>query len=81
MAAAYFIAHASRSFFPALSMGEAAVIYCFLFLYLAAAGGGRWSLDGILEAGTVSIREYGARVQIQRGHLGPRYQGKLGTYP
>jgi putative oxidoreductase len=81
MAAAYFIAHASRSFFPALNMGEAAVIYCFLFLYLAAAGGGRWSLDGILEAGTVSIREYGARVQIQRGHLGPRYQGKLGTYP
>jgi putative oxidoreductase len=45
MAAAYLIAHASRSFFPALNMGEAAVIYCFLFLYLAAAGGGAWSLD------------------------------------
>jgi putative oxidoreductase len=50
MAAAYLIAHASRSFFPALNMGEAAVIYCFLFLYLAAAGGGAWSLDRVFRA-------------------------------
>ena len=50
MAVAYFMAHASRSFFPALNMGEAAVIYCFLFLYLAAAGGGVWSLDRVFHA-------------------------------
>lgn len=49
MSAAYFIAHASRSFFPGLNMGEAAVIYYFLFLYLAAVGGGPWSVGRLLE--------------------------------
>ncbi|WOJ90744.1 DoxX family protein [Methylocapsa polymorpha] len=44
MAVAYFIAHASKSFFPALNQGEPAVLFCFIFLYLAAAGGGPWSL-------------------------------------
>ena len=56
MAAAYLIAHASRSFFPALNMGEAAVIYCFLFLYLAAAGGGAWSLDMLFRSPRTSDR-------------------------
>ncbi|HEX8417471.1 MAG TPA: DoxX family protein [Methylobacterium sp.] len=45
MAVAYFLAHASRSFYPLLNGGELAVLYCFIFLYLAAAGGGIWSLD------------------------------------
>jgi putative oxidoreductase len=45
MAAAYFIAHAQNSFFPILNGGELAVLYCFVLLYLAAAGGGAWSLD------------------------------------
>jgi putative oxidoreductase len=49
MAAAYFIAHASKSFFPALNMGELAVVYSFVFLYFAAAGGGPWSVDHMLE--------------------------------
>jgi len=44
MAVAYFIAHASKSFFPALNQGEPAVLFCFIFLYIAAAGGGAWSL-------------------------------------
>jgi putative oxidoreductase len=44
MAAAYFIAHAQKSFFPILNGGELAVLYCFVLLYLAAAGGGPWSL-------------------------------------
>lgn len=44
-AAAYFIAHAPKGFFPSANGGEAAVLYCFAFLYLAAAGGGAWSLD------------------------------------
>jgi putative oxidoreductase len=58
MAAAYFIAHASKSFFPALNKGEAAVIYSFLFLYLAAAGGGPWSIDRILDLRKAGFREY-----------------------
>lgn len=45
MAAAYFLAHAPQGFYPALNGGEAAVLYCFVFLYLAFAGGGEWSLD------------------------------------
>jgi putative oxidoreductase len=44
-AAAYFIAHAPRGFFPILNGGELAVLYSFAFLYLAAAGPGPWSLD------------------------------------
>ncbi len=45
MAVAYFIAHAPRSFFPANNGGDAAVLYCFVFLYLVFAGAGRWSID------------------------------------
>ena len=44
MAVAYFMAHAPHGFWPLLNRGEAPVLYCFLFLYLAAAGGGPWSL-------------------------------------
>jgi putative oxidoreductase len=47
LASAYFIAHASRSFYPIANGGELAVLYCFVFLYLAAAGGGVWSLDAL----------------------------------
>ena len=49
MAAAYFIAHAPHGFFPALNKGELAVVYAFIFLYLAAAGGGPWSVDHLLQ--------------------------------
>lgn len=45
MAVAYFIAHAPRSFFPVVNQGDAAVLYCFIFLFLAFAGGGPWSID------------------------------------
>lgn len=47
-AVAYFMAHAGRNFFPILNGGELAALYCFVFLYLAAAGGGPWSLDAIV---------------------------------
>ena len=47
MAIAYFMAHAPKSFFPAINMGEAAMLYCFIFLYLAAAGAGPWSVDAM----------------------------------
>lgn len=45
MAFAYFIGHAPRGWVPVVNGGELAILYCFLFLYLAAAGGGPWSLD------------------------------------
>jgi putative oxidoreductase len=45
MAAAYFMAHFPMGFFPALNFGEPAVLYCFIFLFLAAAGPGRWAID------------------------------------
>ncbi|HYE47922.1 MAG TPA: DoxX family protein [Caulobacter sp.] len=48
MAVAYFMAHASKSFYPVLNGGEPAVLFCFIFLYLAFAGGGLWSLDAIV---------------------------------
>ena len=48
MAAAYFIEHFPRSFFPAVSEGDLAVSLCFTFLYLAFAGGGPWSLDAVM---------------------------------
>ena len=48
MAFAYFIAHAPQGFWPILNKGELAVLYCFVFLYLAAAGAGPLSLDRVM---------------------------------
>jgi putative oxidoreductase len=48
---AYWIAHAPRDFHPVLNGGELAALYCFVFLYLAGAGPGPWSLDRMLRAG------------------------------
>jgi putative oxidoreductase len=45
MAFAYWMAHAPRGFHPLVNGGEAAILFCFLFLYIAAAGPGPWSLD------------------------------------
>jgi putative oxidoreductase len=45
MAVAYFMAHGSQGFWPALNGGEAAILFCFIFLYLVFAGPGVWSLD------------------------------------
>lgn len=47
MAVAYFRVHAPQGFWPILNGGELAALYCFLFLSIAAHGGGRWSLDGL----------------------------------
>jgi putative oxidoreductase len=47
MAVAYFIAHAPRSFFPALNGGDAAILFCFVFLYFCVAGAGVWSIDAL----------------------------------
>jgi putative oxidoreductase len=45
MAFAYFIAHAPQGFWPIVNRGELAALYCFLFLFISAAGGGSWSVD------------------------------------
>jgi putative oxidoreductase len=44
-AAAYFMAHFPRGFFPALNGGDAAILFCFACLFFAAAGPGAWSVD------------------------------------
>jgi putative oxidoreductase len=47
MAIGYFMFHFPKSFFPLLNGGDGAVLYCFIFLYLALAGGGEWSVDRV----------------------------------
>jgi putative oxidoreductase len=48
MAVAYWMAHAPQSPYPVSNGGDAAILYCFVFLYLAFAGGGPWSFDALL---------------------------------
>ena len=45
MAFAYWLSHAPRGLFPVANGGDAAILYCFIFLYIAAAGAGPWALD------------------------------------
>ncbi|HEY0651380.1 DoxX family protein [Phenylobacterium sp.] len=52
MAVAYFMAHAPQHWAPALNMGEAAVLYSFVFFYLVFAGPGPWSLDSVVRKRT-----------------------------
>ena len=47
MAVAYFMAHAPQGFYPSLNKGEAAVLFCFVYLYLFVAGSGTWSVDAM----------------------------------
>jgi putative oxidoreductase len=49
MAAAYFMFHFPKGFLPIVNQGDLSVLYCFLFLYIAAQGAGIWSLDGLRE--------------------------------
>jgi putative oxidoreductase len=48
MAVAYFWRHLPQGFWPGSNRGELAALYCFVFLYFAAAGAGIWSVDGML---------------------------------
>jgi putative oxidoreductase len=52
MAVAYWMAHAPQSAYPVNNGGDAAILYCFVFLYLFAVGGGPWSLDNWLRGKT-----------------------------
>jgi len=45
MAIAYFLGHAPQGFWPVLNQGHPAILFCFIWLYLSAAGPGPWSLD------------------------------------
>lgn len=47
MAIAYFWVHAPKNFFPGLNGGEEAILFCFIFLFMAFAGGGSWGLDAM----------------------------------
>lgn len=60
MAVAYFTAHAPQGFWPTLNGGELAALYAFLFLYFAAHGGGRYSLDALLRGGEPGERDHRA---------------------
>jgi putative oxidoreductase len=48
MAVAYWYAHFPRGMYPLLNNGDAAILYCFVFLYLAVAGGGPLALDAVI---------------------------------
>ncbi|RYD53958.1 MAG: DoxX family protein [Sphingomonadales bacterium] len=50
-AVAYFFAHAGKSIYPSVNGGETVMLYAFIFLYLAAAGGGAWSVDATRNKG------------------------------
>ncbi len=56
MAVAYFMVHAPQGFWPVVNKGEAAVLYCFAFLYMAARGSGLWSVDSVRVQGPSRIR-------------------------
>jgi putative oxidoreductase len=51
MAVAYWMAHAPQNFFPVNNMGDAAILYCFIFFYFVFAGPGPWSIDAALARG------------------------------
>jgi putative oxidoreductase len=57
MAVAYFYGHAAQGVWPLVNQGTDAVFYCFLFLYLSAAGGGPWSLDELIRRRRVTSRD------------------------
>lgn len=64
MAFAYFLGHAPRGFYPLTNGGNLAVLFCFVLLYFACAGGGAWSIDALLRRkphpGTVAKGQAGA---------------------
>ena len=68
MAFAYFIAHAPQNFWPLINRGELAVLYCFVFLYFAVAGGGAWSVDR-------ALRGRGAQPSLASGGAPARARG------
>lgn len=58
MACAYWIGHGTKALLPIQNQGELAVLYCFIFLFVATQGGGIWSVDSLMDGGddTISTR-------------------------
>jgi putative oxidoreductase len=56
MAIGYWMIHAPNSFWPALNQGEAAIMFCFIFLYLVFAGPGAWALDNVIGKRSVAAQ-------------------------
>ena len=56
MAFAYWLGHAPRNLFPVLNGGDAAILYCFVFLYIFFAGPGPWSVDAMMRKNRVPAR-------------------------
>ena len=56
MAVAYFYGHAPQGLWPILNQGAPAIFYCFLFLYISAAGPGPWSIDAALKRRKANAR-------------------------
>lgn len=71
MAVAYFHAHVASGFWPLLNGGELAMLYCFLFLFFASAGGGRWSTDALIGR---SRRGAPATPSVARPEQAPSYR-------
>lgn len=65
MAVAYWIAHGTRNLFPIVNGGELAVLYCFVFLYIAAQGSGIWSVDAARGLVTPNIQFSESQWQIR----------------
>jgi len=53
MAVAYWMFHAPQNLYPVANQGDAAILYCFIFLFIAAAGPGAWSIDGARRRGRI----------------------------
>jgi putative oxidoreductase len=54
MAFAYFLAHSPQSFFPVANGGDAAILFCFVFLLLVTTGAGSFSIDGTRTSSTAT---------------------------
>ena len=65
LAIAFFTMHFPRGFWPIKNGGELAVVYCFLFLYIAARGAGRWSLDALIRPTRVGHESVGTQPKRQ----------------
>ncbi|MFN8009598.1 MAG: DoxX family protein [Terriglobia bacterium] len=57
MAVAYWQFHAPRGFWPIVNQGQQAVLFCFIFLYMAAQGAGEWSLDAFIRSKKTPLQE------------------------
>jgi len=65
MAVAYFMGHAPQGFWPVLNQGTPAVLFCFVWLYISAAGPGPWSLDNQRRRGQADAQHVGSMAAVR----------------